>query len=142
MATHNVYESGLLGLADGAIDWDDAPDMAAVLLGPGYTPNLSGHSTYGDLTNEITDADYDAQAVGNRDIALNNGDVDYTSDDVEFGSDVSIAAQYMVFVQGDPSNLQSTDPLVSVHDFGEEVSSTNSEFRVNMQSYWFRLSVA
>ena len=140
--THDIYDSGLLGLADGSIDWDDASDVAAVLLDDSYSPDLSVHSTYGDLSGEIDDADYSPQAVTGRAITLNGGSVDYTSDDVVFGSDVSIGARYIVFVQGDPSNLSSGDPLISVQDFGEMVSSTNAEYRVNMDGYWFRLSVS
>jgi len=146
MATnHELYQDGLLGLADGDIDWNGAANFAAVLLTATYTPDLSTHSTYADLTNEVTDADYSAQAITARDITLDAGDVQYAGSDVVFGSDVTIEAAYMAFVQGDPEALGATDRLVSLHTLsdGDNVSSTNSEFRVNAPANgWFRLSEA
>jgi len=148
--THEMYVNGVLGFADGDIDWGGATNVAAVLLTDGYTPDLGSHSTYSDLTNEVSDADYDPAAVANRSVALRAGDlpVDYRSDDVDFGSDVSIAAAYMVFVQGDPSNLGASDRIISIHTLNDDggaqmVSSTNSEFRVNEPTNgWFGLNTA
>ena len=151
MATiHDPYVNGVLGLADGDIDWAGAANVAAVLLTVDYTPDLSTHSTYSDLTNEVTDADYSPALVDNRTIDLRNSDlpVDYRSDDIDFGSDVSIEAAYMVFVQGDPENLQAGDRLISVHTLNDDngaqsVSSTNSEFRINEpDNGWFGLDLA
>jgi hypothetical protein len=141
--THDVYTNGLLALADGTVDWKNDTNIAAVLLKAAYEPNLGTHSTYSNVSaNIVDDAGYVNQAVGTRNVELSGSDVDYTSDDVIYGTDVTIAAQYMVFVKGDPADLQAGDRLISLHDFSETKSSTNSTFRVNMDGRWFRLSVA
>ena len=145
MATsHDVYRQGLLGLADGDIDWDGATNIAAILLTAAHTPDLTTHSTFGDVSaHHVDDADYDPQAVTTRAVALDNGVVQYTADDVVFGTEVTISAQYMAFVVGDPANLQAGDRLISLHDFGEERSSTNATFRVNAPANgWFTLTEA
>lgn len=146
--THSIYDNALLGLADGSIRWGEDTHIAAVLLTGDYSPDLETHSTYADLKDhEAEDSDYDPVAVEGRDVTLtedgdDNSVVDYTSDDVVFASQGSMSGRYVAFVQGDPDNLSDSDKLISVHDFGEEVSSTNSEFRLNMQGYWFRLQRA
>lgn len=138
---HSSYDNGKLGLANCSIDWANDANFAAVLLGDSYTPDLSTHSTYGDLTDEITDTDYSPVAVANRAVTLEgDGSISYTSDPVSFGTDVSISARYMVFVNGDPSNLQAGDAILSLHDFEEVKSSTNSEFSIQQDGSWFSLS--
>ena len=148
---HEVYKNGVLGLANGDIEWENATSMAAVLLDGTYTKNLDTHSTYGDISSaEIDDEDYAPATVGSRTVSLNAGEypVQYDSDQVDFGADVSIAAYYMVFVQGDPTNLAAGDRIVSIHTFNDdggaqEVSSTNSDFKVNPSvNGWFGLSPA
>ena len=146
--THEAYVNGVLGLADGDIDWSGAANVAAVLLTVDYAPDLSTHSTYADLTNEVTDADYSPVAVTTRAVDLRDGalPVDYRADDVDFGTNVSIAAAYMAFVQGDPAALDAGDRLISLHTLNDDegaqtVSSTNSEFRVNEPTNgWFGLN--
>lgn len=144
MATnHELYQQGLLGLADGAVSWTG--DVAAVLLTEAYAPDLAAHSTYADLTNEVTDAGYAAQGVPARGVTLSGGDVEYGGGDVVFGEDVTIEAAYMAFVAGDPAALGAGDRLISLHTLsnGGSVGSTNSEFRVNAPANgWLRLSEA
>lgn len=138
--THELYDSGFLNLLDGTVQWDE-DTITAVILSSDYSKDLSSHSTYGDVSgDEIDDDDYSPVEVTNKDISLSDGNVTYTSDDIDFGSDVSISGQYIVFLQGDPASLSDSDPLISVHDLGEEKSSTNSDFRLNAPSAWFEVS--
>lgn len=141
--THDMYQQALLGIGDGSVDWKGGL-VTAILLDDTYTPDLAAHGTLEDVsTHQIEDPDYAPVAVGNRDVVLNAGMVDFTSDDVSFGTEVSIAARYVVFVQGDAANLGSTDRLISVQDLGDMKSSTNSHFRLDMSGgYWFRLQLA
>lgn len=148
---HEAYKNGVLGLADGSIQWSNAVNVAAVLLDGTYTKNLDTHSTYGDISaSEVTDADYSPVAVTTRTVSLDAGNypVQYNSDQVDFGSSVTIAAYYMVFVMGDPTNLLAGDRIVSIHTFNDdagvaqEVSSTNSDFKVNPSTNgWFGLNL-
>lgn len=137
-----LYNSGFLGLFDGSLDWDDLTNVAAVLLTSSYTPDLT-HSTYADLTDECADADYTPQAVENRSTTRDGDYIVFDSDKVTFGSAVTISAQYLVLVAGDPASLQSADQLIGYVDFGETKSSDNAEFSFEPSSNgWCRVSRA
>lgn len=136
--THSVYEQGHLGMMDGSIDWDGATNIAAVLLTGTYTPDLNTHSTYADLTNEVADSDYSPVAITARSISNDAGIIRFRGSNADFGTNVSITAQYMVFIQGDPTALTSTDRIISLHDFGQSESSVNSDFRIEEPTNgWF-----
>lgn len=143
MATHELYDQGFYDLiGTNNIDWEN-DTIAAVLLSDSYNKDLSDHTTYSDVSDdEASDSDYSPVEVPNTSTSLSDGDVTFTSDDVVFGEDVSISGRYIVFIKGDPSDLSSDDPLISVHDLEETKSSTNSEFRLNKPSegHWFNVS--
>lgn len=139
---HQVYDNGFLGLLDGDIDWVTGP-VTAVLLSSAYTPNISTHSTYADLTNEITDPDYAPVAIGSRAINLDGANVDYDGGNAEFGDPVTITARYMVFVAGTAGALAGTDRLISLHDIESDASSTNAVWRITAPAAgWFSVSRA
>lgn len=149
---HEAYKNGVLGLANADIQWEKAVNVTAVLLDGSYTKNLDAHSTYGDISSaEITDVDYAPVPVNNRSVTLDGGNypIQYNSDSVIYGDDVTISAYFMVFVVGDPLALAAGDRIISIHTFNEEagvpqqVSSTNSDFKVNPSvGGWFGLNLA
>lgn len=109
--------------------------LAMALLKPGYTPSAT-HSTWADVSaQEITDTDYEQQAVANGAFTEASGTVTFDTDDVSFGTDVSITAKYAVIVLGTAGSLQTTDKLVGYLDLNttdgtSTASSTNGNFEV------------
>ncbi len=136
-----LYNSAFEGLFDGTIGWVSETNVAAVLCESDYGPSLT-HSTYADLTHEVDDeGDYDPQKVDNRSIARVDDEVQFDSDPVNYGIDVTISAQYLVLVAGDPADLEGTDKLIGYVDFGETKSSTSAPFTFTpADSGWFRVS--
>lgn len=137
------YNTAFLALLDGSIEWDDgATNVAAILCTSSYAPALA-HATYADITNEVTDADYAPQAVTTRTTSRDGDEIQYKSDPVDFGAEVTIAAQYLILVQGDAASLQTTDPLIGYVDFGEAKSSTAAAFKFTpASSGWFHVTRA
>ena len=141
--SHGVYVNGFRKMVDGTISWG-SDSIAAVLLSADYTPDPVEHETWGDVsTYMVSSPDHSPVLVANRAVSLDSSNrVVFTSSDISWGSDVDIAAHYCVFVRGDPADLTSTDPLISLHDFGSVRESINSDFALLAPSYWFRIQPA
>ena len=60
-----------------------------------YTPAAT-HSTISDITNECADSDYSRQTLASVTVTETGGTVTFDSDDISFGSSVSITAKYAV----------------------------------------------
>lgn len=124
-----AYNAGLLALLNGSIAFgSDA--CYAVLLTDSYTPSAA-HDTYSDVSAvECADGDYDQVALTTKTVALNGTAVDFDSDDIDFGSAVTITARYIAILKGTAASPQGTDPLIWYNDFGSNKSSTNAQFIV------------
>ena len=137
------YNNGKLKSLDGGID-ADTDTLVMVLLASGYTPDTAAHTTYADISgSEIGDADYSPQVISNAAFSESGGTVTFDSDDVSFGSSVSIEAKYAVVVRRDGASLASGDLLLGYVDLntgGGTVSSTNSTFSVNTPSGYYTAS--
>ena len=126
-----LYESGHLGFWNGSIEFESGT-VSAVLLSDAYTPSAS-HSTYADVSgSEIADADYSPQGVTGKTVTYAGG-VKVDSDDIQFGTEVSITAKYLVLVQQSGGSLASSDSLIGYVDLNTSgnLSSTNSVFSVS-----------
>ena len=138
-----LYNSAFEGLFDGTINWATATHVAAILCTSTYDPLLT-HATYDDITNEVATGeghDYEPKAVTTRTTTRNADEVEFGSDPVNFGDPVSITAQYLVLVAGDPANLLTTDPVIGYVDFGESKASTAAAFTYTPAvNGWFRIS--
>ena len=135
-----LYNSAFLGLFNGTIDWANTTHVAAILCTATYTPLLT-HATYADITNQVADVDYAPKVVGTRTISRNGDEIEFKSDPVNFGDTVTIEAQYLVLVAGDPANLLATDPVIGYVNFGESKSSTAAAFTFTPSvTGWFRVS--
>lgn len=127
-----LYNSAFLGLHDRTINWKGT-HMAAILCTEDYVPSLA-HATYQDIINDGNEVatggghDYEPKAVGTRDIIRNDDQIEWKSAAVEYGANVSISAQYLVLVEGNPADLQSTDKLIGYVDFGSTRTSTTAAF--------------
>jgi hypothetical protein len=134
------YNTGKLYILDGTIDLD-ADTISAVLLDSGYTPDAT-HDTYSDISSDvIADSGYAPQTLANKAVTNSSGTIKFDSDDVSFGSNVSLTAKYIVLVQQAGGSLTGTDKLIGYADLdsgGGSVSSTNSTFQVTVNaSGWF-----
>lgn len=69
----NLYNSGMVDLIDGTIDWDTITDIKCALVTSSYTFSPE-HNFFDDITNEITNANYVAggNAISGR--AVNQND--------------------------------------------------------------------
>ena len=137
---HNVYPEGFRKMLDGTIRWAN-DQVAAVILGPEYEPDPENHTTWGDVSGFMTSSDdHSPVLVPNRAVSLDSeARVLFTSDDISWGSEVSIEGHYCVFVRGNPDDLSSTDPLISLHDFGTNRESVAADFTLLAPSYWIRI---
>ena len=117
---------------DGTLDWD-TDTYYCHLLKAAYTPAAT-HDQWNDVSaQECTDGDYGAvlmagEAVGK---GTANATVDIDANDVSYGTNVSITAQYAV-VRAGTATPGATDNLVGYVslDTGGAVSSTNGTFQI------------
>lgn len=139
------YNSGKLNSLNGSID-ADTDTLVMVLLGSGYSPDVAAHTTYADISgSEIGDADYSPQVISGAAFSESAGTVNFDSDDVSFGTSVSITAKYAAVVRRDGASLASGDLLLGYVDLNTDsgtatVSSTNSDFSVNTPSGFYTAS--
>lgn len=137
------YNSGKLNTLNGSIV-EQTDTLVMVLLADTYTPDAATHTTYADVSaDEVGDADYSPQVISNAALTESTGTVTFDSDDVSFGSSVSITAKYAVVVRRDGASLASGDLLlgyVNLDTGGGSVSSTNSTFSVNTPNGYYDAS--
>ncbi len=97
-----------------------------------YTPAAT-HSTISDITNECADSDYSRQTLASVTVTETGGTVTFDSDDISFGSSVSITAKYAVIFD----DTHASDALMCYVDLdtgGGSVSSTNSTFQITINA--------
>lgn len=124
-----LFNSGKLGLMNRDIDWVNAT-VVGVLLSASYTPDLA-HDTYSDISGALSgSADYAPVALSNKAITQAGGTVKWDADDVNYGSAVSISAQYIALVVRAGGALAGTDVLIGYMalETAGAVSSVNSNF--------------
>ena len=114
-------------------DVDCNSDTFKCLLTPSsYTPAAT-HSTISDITNECADSDYSRQTLASVTVTETGGTVTFDSDDISFGSSVSITAKYAVIFD----DTHASDALMCYVDLdtgGGSVSSTNSTFQITINA--------
>ena len=120
-------------LAKADIDLN-ADTFKAVLLTSSYTPNVATNVNLADISaNIITDADYTVQTLTNVTVTESAGTVTFNSDDINYGSSVTLTAKYMAIYDDTVTN----DPLIVYVDLGTgggSVSSTSSTFQVTINA--------
>ena len=123
-----LYDTGIEVLIGN--DWvNDA--FYAILLDVSYTPS-DAHSTYSDVSAaETTDVDYAPVALTGKTKSTVAGEARIDSDDLEFGTNVSISAAYVAVLKGTAAAPVAGDKLLFYGDLDTgsgNVSSTNSVF--------------
>ena len=128
------YNDAKESLGNGTLDWN-TDSWYCVLCTDSYTPSAA-HSTESELTNEVVDADYDAQDITTPSVSETGGTVTFDCDDIVFGPSVTITAKYAVLIQGTVGAQTGTDKLLVYVDLntGGSVSSTNDDFTVEIHT--------
>ena len=125
----------------------DGATVAAVLTGASYTPDVTTHATFADITDELSGGDYAQVSVTGAAITDETDGIAFTTDDISFGSSVTISdAKYLVLVVGSAGSLNASDKVIGVQDLDttsdtDTVSSISGEFTVQTPaSGWFTIS--
>ena len=130
---YNGFEK--LIAADANRQWDDstAGNIMFCLAGNGYTPAAT-HSTTADLADVITSGD--GAPVAATGLAIDNtttpGSTYFDSDDMSFGTSVTITAKYLIAVQ--PVTANSFDASTSKLLFYVDLDTTSSSAEVSSVS--------
>lgn len=133
------YDSGKLAVLNGSVKLG-TDSLVMALATATYTPSAA-HSTWADVSaNEVADTDYAEKAITGAAVTIASGTVTFDSDDISFGTAVSITAKYAILVKGTAGSLVAGDAIIGYVDLnsgGGSVSSTNSTFSVNTPSGYF-----
>lgn len=137
-----AYTQGFLDLVDGSIAF--ANDSAyAILVGDGYSFSAA-HTTYADVsTHEITDEDYEPQALSGKSVSLSGGDVVYDCSDISFGEEVEInaAGGALIILAGAAASPSSSDRLLFHWALPSPGASLNAPFKVNTPSGLYKITI-
>ena len=124
-----AYREGLYMLCSGT---DLAGESAyAVLLGPSYEFSDQHTSLSNVSSHEITDEDYERQAVTGLSVALDGNEIVFNANDVVFGAEVNIAADHFVIVAGDIANPDPGDELLFYVHL-DDMESRNAQFAIRL----------
>lgn len=131
------YNSFLQLLCSSAMSFSN-DNIAAILLNNSYAPNVATHKYLADLsTYEIpSTGGYVRQSVSSKTVTLNGtGQTVFDCADIDFGSNVSLTARYLVLVDITPAT-DATRPLLGYVDLNNggsvPVTSVNSSFRIDI----------
>lgn len=132
---YNTGKEALLTDNANQITWL-SDTIVAVLVDATYTPAAT-HSTWNDVVaNHSTGTNYAPIVVSGKTSVQTAGTILWDCADVDFGSTVTIATKYIVFLKRAGGTLATSDQLIGWCDLdttsgSSTVSSTNSEFVVN-----------
>lgn len=130
--TAYVYGNFLKNVLSGKmVDWLNHP-IKVMLCSATYVPNQDTHQTKADVTGEVTGTGYTAGGA-----ALTNKIITYDpatnatildADDVVWPN-ATITAKYAV-IYNDNGATDADKLLLGYVDFGQDVSSTNGDFKI------------
>ena len=137
-----LFDSTLTGLLRGTVPPLDTSPLTALLLAPGYAPNIAVHSVFADVEA------YELKAVDAVRLLLTGTSVSgasFQSDDLIFGDPVSIGpVRYMALLAGNPDALTPSSMLIGVADLtptGDALEAQRGRFAVTAPTAgWFSLS--
>lgn len=130
--TAYVYGNLLKNILSGkTVDWD-THTIKVMLCTSSYSPNQDVHDDKGDVSGEVTGTGYTAGGA-----ALANAAVSYVSDgnitvldaDDMTWTNATITARYAV-IYDDNGATDADKLLLGYVDFGQDVSSTNGDFKI------------
>ena len=95
-----------------------------------YTPSQDNHTSFNDITNEVTGAGYTAggATLSTKTVTYSGAVTTFNADDVSWTSS-TITARYAIIYDATPA--AATDKkLIGYVDFGADMSSSNSTFQI------------
>lgn len=127
--TAYAYSNFAKFVNNGDIDFD-TDTIKVMLTTSSYTPNQDTHDYVDDITNEVSGTGYTAGgatlASKTNTISTNVNTLDAA--DVTWSSS-TITARYGVIYKD--TGTPSTSPLIAYIDFGEDMSSSSSDFTIS-----------
>jgi len=131
-----MYENGLLNICKNNIDFETATVKAALMTNT-HTPSVTTDAAWSDISadeiSSVTYTDYAQQTVGVTSLAIVSNLVVFDSNNVSFGTAVTITARYLVIYKYDAT--PSIAYLIGYVDLnsggGTAVSSTNGKFEID-----------
>lgn len=135
-ATNDKYANSPLRAYSGAVNDISASgtDVRIALLGTGYTPDMSAHTVFGDVSgSEVSGQGYTAggEALANKSLSESGGLVTFDADDVTWANS-TISAQYAVIYDDTAAAGEKT--LFCLLDFGQEMSSDDGDFTIEFDA--------
>lgn len=133
--TWSVYGPAKTRLVNADIDLN-GHTFICLLLGTGYTPNLTTDDDLSDIVaNEIADAGYARQTLTGVAVSYSGGTVTFDSNDVSFGTAATITAKRAAIFD----DSHASDALLCVVDLntagtGSQASSTTGTFQITMDA--------
>lgn len=134
--TAYVYGNFMKNVLSGkVVDWLNHP-IKVMLCSATYVPNQDTHQTKADVTGEVTGTGYTAGGI-----ALTNKTITYDpvtntvilhADDVVWVN-ATITARYAV-IYDDNGATDADKLLLGYVDFGQDVSSTNGDFKITLDA--------
>lgn len=130
--TAKLYGKVLEHLANKRIDFD-TDTVKVMLCTSSYAPNQDTHDYKDDVTNEVSGTGYTAggQTLASKTVTYNATTNTMTWDAADPSwNPATITARFAVFYVD--TGTASTSPLIGYWDFGENFSSSGTEFRLTL----------
>lgn len=151
MGTVQLFDDTLHNLLDGTdpTSWEANDYYASLYTANGANLPSDAWNTRNDVTGitEVSEAgDYDQKDVGTPLVGGTPPQVEFASSIINWGSDVSITAKWLIVFQGDEASPTTGDACVFWcncydGDTTTEVSSTNSDFTIDDSANgWFYIA--
>lgn len=120
-----IYDNYLKEEMGGVFDLD-SHTLKVALLTSSYTPNQNSHTTYSDLTNEVSGTGYTAggATLAGAALTVSAGTAKFDANDTVWSS-ASITARYAVIYDTSASNK-----LICLVDFGSDKTSSAADFTI------------
>ncbi|BBK30589.1 hypothetical protein EDC65_1972 [Stella humosa] len=141
--TFTLYGAAIERIAKGEIDLD-GHSFKALLATASHTPDAATHDDLADVSNEVAGGgDYARATLGSVAVTRSGTTVKFTSSPVNFGSDVTITAKWLVIFD----DSHASDALLGYVDLntgGGSAASSDGPFVVSPDGTngWFTLAPA
>lgn len=112
-----LFNSGLVKLTDGSIDWN-SDTIKLALTTSSYTPDIDSHDFFNDITNEVTGTGYSAggYTLANCTVTQDNTNnrAVFDADDVT-SANTTVTFRYGIIYKS--TGTAGTSPLIGYIDF-------------------------
>lgn len=128
MASASIYDNGRKKLVDGSIDLD-TDTLKVALCSSSYTPAVTTHTFFSDITNEIVASGYTTGGVtlANKAITVDttNHRAYLDADDAIWSASATFTVRYAVLYKS--TGTASTSPLIGYIDYTTDRTALSGE---------------